>query len=243
MSNHNRNLRVSPEELHLTGKCSLLEQEDLPLFVSVFTVALVDVNGEKHVLMVRNAEERRADGTTKPAGWGLPGGGVRSDETPSEAAVREVFFESGLHVVNPTWERYEHNVLVPLPGGFRYTRCHLALRAIAEDEFVLESGMRQTLVHIFTAEFLWEGPVADILNEMLEKDPGAPLILEISPALGENLGIREASEEPEKPQEINAVGLFPLSDLIDFEVPPEGFYRSHLARMRRALEKYLPVMA
>lgn len=239
MSNHIRNLRITPEELHLTGQCQLLSQEDLPLFVSVFTVALVDVNGEKHVLMVRNAEERRADGTTKPAGWGLPGGGVRPDETPAEAAVREVFFESGLHVVNPNWERYEHNVLTPHPGGFNYMRCHLALRGIADDEFVLESGMRQTLVHIFTAELLWEGPVADILNEMLESNPGDPLILEISSEMGESLGIREGSEEPGKPQEINAVGLFPLADLIDSKVPPEGFYRSHLARMRRALEKYM----
>ncbi len=239
MSNHNRNLRVSPEELHLTGQCALLAQEDLPLFVSVFTVARVDVNCEQHVLMVHNAEECRPDGTTKPAGWGLPGGGVRPDETPAEAAIREVLYESGLHVVNPNWERYEHNVLTPHPGGFNYKRCHLALREIADDEFVLESGMRQTLVHIFTADMPWEGQVAEMFNLRLALIPGEPLVLDLSPEMGESLGIREASEEPGKPQEINAVGLFPLADLIDSKVPPEGFYRSHLARMRRALEKYM----
>lgn len=243
MSNHNRNLRLTPEELHLTGKCSLLQETNLPLFVSVFTVARVDVGGERHVLMVHNVEERRSDGTTKPAGWGLPGGGVRPDETPTEASVREVLYESGLHVVNPTWERYEHNVLTPHPGGFAYMRCHLALRALADDEFVLESGMRQTLVHIFTADLPWEGQVAEMFNLRLALIPGEPLVLELSPEMGERLGIREVCECPEKPQEIDAIGLFPLADLLDGKVPPEGFYRSHLARMRRVLEKYMPVVA
>ena len=44
------------------------------------------------VLLVRRADDRR---------WAMPGGWVDPGETPAQAAVREVFEETGLVVVDP----------------------------------------------------------------------------------------------------------------------------------------------
>lgn len=42
----------------------------------------------------------RGDGTPigKPSGWGMPGGGVRNEETETDAAVRETLEETGLAI-------------------------------------------------------------------------------------------------------------------------------------------------
>lgn len=52
-----------------------------------------------HILMVRHVEPTRAY-------WTLPGGGLEAGETPAEAAVREVWEETGLRVqaIRLLWE-------------------------------------------------------------------------------------------------------------------------------------------
>jgi hypothetical protein len=127
-------------------------------------------------------------------------------------------------VENPKWERYEHSLLAPKPGGFNYTKCHLAAGT------PISKGMRQTLVHVFTAEIVWEGPVAEEFGKLLEAGEG--LIFDLTPEIGERLGIGEA-----KTGEIDAIGIFSLDELLSGD--SEGFYKSHLHRLRLALEPYM----
>lgn len=226
MNNFRNSSRPTPQELHLSGRCRFLQMsEEIPLSVSAFTIGLLDVNGVKCAVMVHNTEERRPDGSLKPPGWGIPGGGVnRPGESPEESAVREFMDETGLQVENAKWERYEHSLLTPRPGGFNYLKCHLSAGV------PIVRGMRQTLVHVFTADIIWEGLVAEELGKLFEA--GEDLVLDLTPEKGETLGIKEAQTG-----EIDAIGLFPIDELISGE--GEGFYKSHLHRLRLALEPYM----
>lgn len=65
------------------------------------TVRVRLLNKKNEVLLVLEKAGKiitKTDGTSfpKPAGWGLPGGRVRSDETPLEAAIRELREEVNL---------------------------------------------------------------------------------------------------------------------------------------------------
>ncbi len=238
MSNFHSSSRPSPQELHLSGRCRFLQRAgEIPLAASVFTIGLLDVNNVKHVLMVYNTEERRPDGSVKPAGWGIPGGGVLPGEEIADAAVREFHGETGLTASSPIWERYEHNLLIPSGGGrYRYERCH---RIEPAD---VARATKQTLVHVFTIpaeNWVWEGPVAERFNDLLDSGSSS-LMVQFAPGDGELLGVAEA-EGPAGKQEITAVGLFPLDELLNGEKPPQGFYVSHLSRLRLALERYTTV--
>ena len=64
-------------------------------------VRIFDEAGDK-VLMVLNKSKIMPDGKPKPKGFGLPGGGVRSNETPFQAIPRELKEETGLEAdINP----------------------------------------------------------------------------------------------------------------------------------------------
>lgn len=53
-------------------------------------VRVVIINDHKEVLLVRSWFSHQK--------WSLPGGGIKSVETPAEAGVREVFEETGLRI-------------------------------------------------------------------------------------------------------------------------------------------------
>lgn len=229
MNNFRNPSRPTPQELHLGGGCRFLQRANqMPLATSAFTIGLLDVEGVKHVLMVMNSEEVRPDGSVKPAGWGIPGGGIKEGENPSAAATREFQAETGLDAASPKWERYEHNLLEAKPGGgFAYHRCHIPISDYTRIE-------RQTLIHVFTADVIWNGPVAELFGERHAESPFGSLVVELTKEDGERLGIEEA-----KTGEIVALGLFPLDELLDFERPHDGFYKVHLNRIRLALEPYM----
>lgn len=76
----------------------------------------VVVDGDRILLTWWNGE-----GVAEPA-WTLPGGGVEFDETVEQAAVRECFEETGLHVMlGPvltidTWTKAGHERISPQAG-------------------------------------------------------------------------------------------------------------------------------
>lgn len=55
------------------------------------TTIVYNTNKER-LLLVKRADERE----TNPGKWEFPGGGVKDDETPKEAALRELKEETGL---------------------------------------------------------------------------------------------------------------------------------------------------
>ena len=67
---------------------------------SVFIFLSKKINGENHVLLVKNKREDREKGvrSVKPPGWGLPGGQVEREEFGFEvdAVLRELQEETGI---------------------------------------------------------------------------------------------------------------------------------------------------
>ena len=67
---------------------------------SVFIFLCEEINGEKHVLLVKNKREGRGKDaqSVKPPGWGLSGGQVEPDEFGFEvnAVLRELQEETGI---------------------------------------------------------------------------------------------------------------------------------------------------
>lgn len=53
------------------------------------------------------------DDTPDGGRWTLPGGGIDADEQPDQAVIREVYEETGLEPVDPSWFAIDDEVLGP----------------------------------------------------------------------------------------------------------------------------------
>lgn len=74
------------------------EPSDRPLLRTAGRILLVD--DQQRVLLIHD----RLDLDVTDSHWIVPGGGLEPGETPAEAAVREVFEETGIRVELPTDE-------------------------------------------------------------------------------------------------------------------------------------------
>ena len=114
----------------------------------------------KEILMVRHVEPTRSY-------WTLPGGGVEAGETPAEAAVREVWEETGLWVkaVRLLWEgTYGH--------GDRTSPeyCYLVEpEAEIEEQHTVALGLDPEEAHLPSHHRLLQGvawvPLADLISD------------------------------------------------------------------------------
>ena len=112
------------------------------------------------ILMVRHVEPTRSY-------WTLPGGGVEAGETPAEAAVREVYEETGLRVkaVRLLWEgTYGH--------GTRTSPEHCYLvepEAESEEQHAIPLGLDPEEDHLTADQRLLQGvgwlPVAEMTGD------------------------------------------------------------------------------
>lgn len=77
--------------------------------------AVLLFNDNHHVLM----QYRGSDAPTSANQWSLPGGGIEQDETPEEAAYREILEETGLCIKEPL-QLLWHGILpsVSHPGTY-----------------------------------------------------------------------------------------------------------------------------
>lgn len=209
------------------------------------------------VVFVHNTKEPREDGSEKPEGYGNPGGGVKSGETSEQAVVRETKQETALIVTRFEEVSYEHSLAIPKPeGGFEYTRCGRLGDAMRDNGFQPEKGSvmeylmktdlldkapmspRQTLTHTFVVEVDWAASELQdlfLLQYALNPQPlESGIVLNIPPELADQLGIVEAREKPNKTQEIDAIGLFPVSALQSL-YKRKDVYTSHARRAERAI--------
>ena len=112
------------------------------------------------ILMVRHVEPTRSY-------WTLPGGGLEAGETPAEAAVREVWEETGLLVkaVRLLWEgTYGH--------GDRTSREHCYLvepEAESEERHIVVLGLDPEEAHLPSHHRLLQGvawvPLSDLRGD------------------------------------------------------------------------------
>lgn len=226
---------------------------------SVLVVNEPRISEERLVVFVHNTEDVRPPATgetksdgTKPAGYGNPGGGLRVGETPEHAVAREIFQETRFVVTRATGVRFDHSLVIPKPDGtMDYTRCDRLGGSMRFEGFDPERGSvveylmktdqlegvplppRQTLTHTFVVEVDWvNNQLHDLFllqHGLYPESLSSGLILNISPELADKLGIVEAKERPDKRQEIDAIGLFPVSALPNF-CEDKRFYRSHVNR-------------
>ena len=122
------------------------------------------------ILMVRHAEPARSY-------WTLPGGGVEAGETGAEAAVREVFEETGLRVrpVRLLWEGvYGHG------GRTSPERCFL-VELEEREQVAPKLGLDPEEAHLPAASRVLQGAAWVPLNEMA----GDPQVARVLRALAE----------------------------------------------------------
>lgn len=99
------------------------------------------------ILMVRHVEHSRAY-------WTLPGGGIEAGETPAEAAVREVWEETGLRVraMRLLWEgTYEHG------GRTSPEYCYLVEQEADGDRSAAALGLDPEEAHLASDQRLLQG--------------------------------------------------------------------------------------
>ena len=125
------------------------------------------------ILMVRHVEPTRSY-------WTLPGGGLEAGETPAEAAVREVWEETGLRVkvVRLLWEGIyghggrtspEHCFLVaPEAGGEGRSTVTLGLDP-EESHVPADQRLLQGVAWVPLAELAGDAQVAWVLMALVEE--------------------------------------------------------------------------
>ena len=109
------------------------------------------------ILMVRHVEPSRSY-------WTLPGGGLEPEETPAEAAVREVWEETGLrvHAIRLLWEgAYGHG------GRTSPEYCYLvAPEADGAGPSVIALGLDPEEAHLVAGDRLLQGVAWVPLDEL-----------------------------------------------------------------------------
>ena len=111
------------------------------------------------ILMVRHVEPSRSY-------WTLPGGGLEAEETPAEAAVREVWEETGLRVraVRLLWEgNYGHG------GRTSPEYCYLVEQEADGDGRAAALGLDPEEAHLASDQRLLQGvswvPLAELTGD------------------------------------------------------------------------------
>ncbi|MDO8504242.1 MAG: NUDIX domain-containing protein [Candidatus Liptonbacteria bacterium] len=225
---------------------------------AVVFLTLPQFSAEPMVLLIHNTEQPRGDkdGSCKPAYWGNPAGGIKAEESPEKAAQRELKQETGLAsqgtLALASWEHSFRFVEDEILGGQRYERCNQVMGALREG-FVKQEYLRR---EVFTCAFRAQTELSEALEEALaerlwqvalsgselafgpdleaEELEGA-LILLLDNEKAKKFGIVEAASKPGKRQEIDKIGLFPLSLLRRIrDEHRKGFAWKHLLSIFRA---------
>jgi 8-oxo-dGTP pyrophosphatase MutT (NUDIX family) len=222
-------------------------------------------NKEVGILMVHNISDLVATGHDgKPAGWGLPGGGVslERDDNPTEAVRNELLAETGLIVQNPV-KVMEIGRIILESGRNRMTGQRKLLRQIDYEigqtppyTFDYSRGGRVIDSHIHA--FIGHVNFKDSALERLMRDK--PRSFRRSTYCGLRMPsfiVRldetkfTASEISElniqERDEIDAIGIFPLSylarllSIYDSKRTPREkrvFYKGHLKWATNSISEY-----
>lgn len=184
----------------------------------------------------------------KPAGWGMPGGGMKAEDSnnPATAAETELKGETGL----------ESRKAVPFLRDAENKCIELDHNEVVIDEPIyFEKGQRPSIeidarhhaienpIYVFRVEVVWEGCK---LQKLLRRE--ARRLISVGEKTAEDIardgvwvwfsdlaGDKIASLGIDEIDEVDGIGVFPLPMLL--EERPAGFYRSHIRRTRKGLEE------
>lgn len=220
---------------------------------------------EPVALLIHNTEEvRRKEkgGGVKPANWGVPGGGIKQGEKPEAAVLRELCQETGINAFAGSAEEifFRHSFMFKKSleeaenedsdkAKPAYVRCDRVMDAIHfgqvdEADLIHQSRNWAFFVRCEPTEGLLEFFERRRLALALGAEPApeeseyGSLVVRLDNEWAEALNIVEAIEGPCGRQEIDAIGLFPLSQIeLIREAGPKGFSRSHMGYIMNAAKR------
>lgn len=226
---------------------------------AIVILSLPDFFQETAAVLIHNTGQVRDDGSKKPTYWGAPSGGIKLGEEPEQTVLRELLQETKL---SPTGESiflgWRHSFKFGEDNSPIYKQCNKVVEAVRmglvdEREIVhqafayfyhIPSELNDALYYEFFERF--KNCIVARLGAGLpmdEEEVGGALVVPLDHGKGKELGIVEAIEGPGKRQEIDKIGLFPISrirQILSAKVGGggvSGFSSAHLTNCLRVADQ------
>lgn len=246
---HQRVVRPNRLERSITAFCyvpvSDFRISPNHLVLLVHNISDADMRRSKKLEPLMKETPKGLEEAGKPSGWGMPGGGMKAEDSndPKIAAETELKSETGLEIkkVTPFLTEYKlieldrEGVMIGQPIYFE----------LGKRPSITMSSRHHAIenpIYVFKTEARWEGSALQkLLHSKMEKllslgETSADDIAEdgmwiwfdsLTPEELESLNIEEKDE-------IDGIGVFSVQMVLNER--PSGFYKSHIRRIHKGLE-------